>query len=107
MTAVQLRALPLLHDAHNHWPAVFGTVGKLPGAVFSQTASALGAAMAVRGIAMACVRSVTSHHHGPATAKSHEIARDTVVAGSLEHALVAFHGLDTRRDKPFVLRATD
>lgn len=53
MTADQLRALPLLHDAHNHWPAFFGMTGKLPGAVFNQTALALDAAMAGQGIAIA------------------------------------------------------
>lgn len=53
MTAEQLRSLPLLHDAHNHWPAFFGVTGNLPGAVFNQTALALDAAMAGQGIAIA------------------------------------------------------
>lgn len=53
MTGEQLRALPLLHDAHNHWPAFFGVTGRLPGAVFNQTALALDAAMAGQGIAIA------------------------------------------------------
>lgn len=53
MTNEQLRTLPLLHDAHNHWPAFFRVPGKLPGAVFNQTALALDAAMAGQGIAIA------------------------------------------------------
>ncbi|MFU8777504.1 MAG: LysR substrate-binding domain-containing protein [Roseovarius sp.] len=53
MTTEQLRALPLLHDAHNQWPAFFGVPGKLPGAVFNQTALALDAALAGQGIAIA------------------------------------------------------
>ena len=53
MTTEQLRALPLLHDAHNHWPAFFGGSGKLPGAVFNQTALALDAAVAGQGVVIA------------------------------------------------------
>ncbi len=53
MTGKQLGALPLLHDAHNHWPAFFGVTGRLPGAVFNQTALALDAALAGQGIAIA------------------------------------------------------
>lgn len=49
----QLRALPLLHDAHDQWPVFFGVTGKLPGAVFNQTALALDAALAGQGIAIA------------------------------------------------------
>lgn len=50
----QLRDLPLLHDAHNHWPRFFGTAEKLAGAMFNQTTHALDAAMAGQGVAMAC-----------------------------------------------------
>lgn len=50
----QLRELPLLHDAHNHWPMFFGSIGKLPGAVFNQTTLALDAALAGQGVAIAC-----------------------------------------------------
>ncbi|MBP2302085.1 LysR substrate-binding domain-containing protein [Azospirillum picis] len=50
----QLREFPLLHDAHDHWPVFLRTGGKLPGAVFNQTALALDAALAVQGIALAC-----------------------------------------------------
>ncbi|MGP5546419.1 LysR substrate-binding domain-containing protein [Psychrobacter alimentarius] len=49
-----LRDMPLLHDSHNHWPRFFGTTGKLPGAVFNQTALALDAALAGQGVAIAC-----------------------------------------------------
>jgi LysR family glycine cleavage system transcriptional activator len=50
----QLRSFPLLHDAHDHWAKFLGVKGKLPGAVFNQTALALDAAMAGQGIALAC-----------------------------------------------------
>lgn len=50
----QLGDLPLLHDAHDHWPKFFGTNRKLPGAVFNQTTHALDAAMAGQGVALAC-----------------------------------------------------
>jgi LysR family glycine cleavage system transcriptional activator len=53
MTAAQLRVLPLLHDAHNNWPAILGSTGRLPGAMFNQTALALDAAMAGQGVAIA------------------------------------------------------
>lgn len=53
MTTEQLRTLPLLHDAHNQWPIFFGVTGRLPGAVFNQTALALDAALAGQGIAIA------------------------------------------------------
>ena len=49
----QLLALPLLHDAHGHWPAFLRTSGKLPGAVFNQTTLALDAALAGQGAAIA------------------------------------------------------
>ena len=49
-----LRDMPLLHDSHNHWPRFFGITGKLPGAVFNQTALALDAALAGQGVAIAC-----------------------------------------------------
>ncbi|PVB62402.1 LysR substrate-binding domain-containing protein [Labrenzia sp. 011] len=54
VTRAQIRSLPLLHDADNHWPKFFGTGGKLPGAVFNQTSLALDAALAGQGIAIAC-----------------------------------------------------
>lgn len=50
----QLHALPLLHDAQNHWAAFLKTPGKLPGAVFNQTTLALDAALAGQGVALAC-----------------------------------------------------
>ncbi|CAM3629022.1 LysR substrate-binding domain-containing protein [Castellaniella denitrificans] len=50
----RLRTLPLLHDAHHHWPAFLHSGTPLPGAVFNQTALALDAAMAGQGIALAC-----------------------------------------------------
>lgn len=49
----QLLELPLLHDAHGHWPAFLRTSGKLPGAAFNQTALALDAALAGQGVAIA------------------------------------------------------
>ncbi len=49
----QLRQLPLLHDAHDHWPAFLRTSAKLPGAAFNQTTLALDAAMAGQGVALA------------------------------------------------------
>ncbi|MCT7656390.1 LysR substrate-binding domain-containing protein [Oceanimonas sp. NS1] len=54
LTAKQLAGLPLLHDAHNHWPAWLQTGKTLPGAVFSQTTLALDAAMAGQGVALVC-----------------------------------------------------
>lgn len=54
LSTEQLGDLPLLHDAHDHWPKFFGTTGKLPGAVFNQTTHALDAAMAGQGVALAC-----------------------------------------------------
>lgn len=50
----QLRALPLLHDAHDHWATFLKVSGKLPGAVFNQTTLALDAAVAGQGVALAC-----------------------------------------------------
>jgi len=50
----QLRALPLLHDSHDHWPQLLQSTGKLPGTVFNHTTLALGAAMAGQGVAVAC-----------------------------------------------------
>lgn len=50
----QLRVLPLLHDAHDHWATFLKTSGKLSGAVFNQTTLALDAAMAGQGVALAC-----------------------------------------------------
>ncbi|WP_238897662.1 LysR substrate-binding domain-containing protein [Achromobacter xylosoxidans] len=54
LTARQIRALPLLHDAHDHWPQFLQSGRKLPGAVFNQTTLALDAAMAGQGVALAC-----------------------------------------------------
>ncbi|AOB26302.1 MULTISPECIES: LysR substrate-binding domain-containing protein [Bordetella] len=54
LDAAQLRALPLLHDAHDHWPRYLRARGKLPGAVFNQTTLALDAALAGQGVALAC-----------------------------------------------------
>lgn len=78
MTAEQLRALPLLHDAHNHWPAFFGVTGKLPGAVFNQTALALDAAMAGQGIAIAAHAFV---HADIETGRLHQVTEVTRAAG--------------------------
>ncbi|MBP6622511.1 MAG: LysR family transcriptional regulator [Alcaligenes sp.] len=50
----QLRVLPLLHDAHDHWARFLKSNNKLPGAVFNQTTLALDAAMAGQGVALAC-----------------------------------------------------
>ncbi len=50
----QLRTLPLLHDAHDQWPAFLQSNGKLPGAMFNQTTLALDAALAGQGVALAC-----------------------------------------------------
>jgi len=60
LTSEQLREMPLLHDAHNHWPELLGSKGKLPGAMFNQTALALDAALAGQGVALACKAFVTS-----------------------------------------------
>lgn len=54
LESARLRSLPLLHDAHNHWPKFLGVSEKLPGLVFNQTALALDAAMAGQGVALAC-----------------------------------------------------
>ncbi len=56
----QLRSLPLLHDAHHHWPAFLGADGKLPGTAFNQTTLALDAALAGQGVALACRAFVTA-----------------------------------------------
>lgn len=53
LTVAQLRDLPLLHDAHDHWPSFLGESGTLPGPVFNQTTLALDAAMAGQGVAIA------------------------------------------------------
>ncbi|MDV2116660.1 LysR substrate-binding domain-containing protein [Alcaligenes faecalis] len=50
----QLRVLPLLHDAHDHWATFLKTSSKLPGVVFNQTTLALDAAIAGQGVALAC-----------------------------------------------------
>lgn len=54
LTMDQLRKLPLLHDAHDHWPTILPTSSGLSGAVFNQTALALDAALAGQGVALAC-----------------------------------------------------
>lgn len=53
MAPEQLLDLPLLHDAHDHWPDFLHKPGKLPGAVFNQTTLALDAALAGQGVAIA------------------------------------------------------
>jgi LysR family glycine cleavage system transcriptional activator len=52
LDAARLRGLPLLHDAHDHWPIFLQATGKLPGAVFNQTTLALDAALAGQGVAI-------------------------------------------------------
>nr|WP_299245068.1 LysR substrate-binding domain-containing protein [uncultured Halomonas sp.] len=54
LSTEQLREIPLLHDAHDHWPMFLRADGKLPGAVFNQTTLALDAALAGQGVALAC-----------------------------------------------------
>lgn len=54
LTHEQMGDLPLLHDAHGHWPRFLGASGKPSGAVFNQTAHALDAALAGQGLALAC-----------------------------------------------------
>lgn len=49
-----LQNLPLLHDAHNYWPAFLRTENKLSGAIFNQTTLVLDAALAGQGVALAC-----------------------------------------------------
>jgi LysR family glycine cleavage system transcriptional activator len=56
----QLRDMPLLHDSHNHWAEFLRSGGKLPGAMFNQTALALDAALAGQGVALACRAFVAS-----------------------------------------------
>nr|WP_226898203.1 LysR substrate-binding domain-containing protein [Mangrovicoccus algicola] len=48
-----IAALPLLHDAYDHWTRWFGRPGKRPGAVFNQVSLALDAALAGQGVAIA------------------------------------------------------
>lgn len=50
----QLINMPLLHDAHDHWPNFLNTNTKLSGAVFNQTTLALDAALSGQGVALAC-----------------------------------------------------
>lgn len=54
LDARALSRMPLLHDAHDHWPAYLKMPGKLPGAAFNQTTLALDAALAGQGVALAC-----------------------------------------------------
>lgn len=56
----QLQTLPLLHDAHHHWPAFLHLKAPLPGAQFNQTALALDAALAAQGVALTCRAFVAS-----------------------------------------------
>lgn len=53
LAAEQLLALPLLHDAHAHWPSFLRMSGQLQGPVFNQTTLALDAALAGQGVALA------------------------------------------------------
>lgn len=50
----QLISMPLLHDAHDHWPNFLNTNTKLFGAVFNQTTLALDAALSGQGVALTC-----------------------------------------------------
>jgi LysR family glycine cleavage system transcriptional activator len=50
----QLRNMPLLHDAHDHWPNFLDTNAKLSGAVFNQTTLAIDAAISGQGVALTC-----------------------------------------------------
>ncbi|QHH95282.1 LysR substrate-binding domain-containing protein [Acinetobacter proteolyticus] len=50
----QLMSMPLLHDAHDHWPKFLNTNATLAGAVFNQTALAIDAALSGQGVALAC-----------------------------------------------------
>lgn len=50
----QLISMPLLHDAHDHWPKFLNTNATLAGAVFNQTALAIDAALSGQGVALAC-----------------------------------------------------
>lgn len=54
LNAQALCHMPLLHDAHDHWPGYLKMPIKLPGAVFNQTTLALDAALAGQGVALAC-----------------------------------------------------
>lgn len=54
LSGEQLRKLPLLHDSHDHWPVFLRTREKLPGAAFNHTTLALDAALAGRGVVLAC-----------------------------------------------------
>lgn len=54
LTRERIGALPLLHDAHDHWATFFDSHEKLAGPVFNQTTLALDAALAGQGVAIAC-----------------------------------------------------
>lgn len=54
LTHEQIKDLPLLHDAYNHWPKFFGTTARLPGPMFNQITLALDAALAGQGVAISC-----------------------------------------------------
>ncbi|NGM45168.1 LysR family transcriptional regulator [Rhodobacter sp. SGA-6-6] len=73
-----LRRMPLLHDAHGHWPAFLRTAEKLPGAVFNQTALALEAALAGQGVALACRAFVAADL---AAGRLVQVAAETLAAG--------------------------
>ena len=76
LTSKQLREMPLLHDAHNRWPELLGSKGKLPGATFNQTALALDAALAGQGVALACRAFVASDL---ATGRLVQVAEPTIM----------------------------
>ena len=52
LAAEDLLALPLLHDAHGHWPVFLQDPGKLPGQSSTRRSLALDAAMAGQGVAI-------------------------------------------------------
>lgn len=53
LSLAQLQALPLLHEAHNHWSDFLGVTHALSGIVFNQMTLALDAAVAGQGVALA------------------------------------------------------
>ncbi|MGO3889568.1 MAG: LysR substrate-binding domain-containing protein [Paenalcaligenes sp.] len=52
LSAAQLITLPLLHDAHDRWPAFLNSPSRLPGTLFNQTALAIDAALGGQGVAL-------------------------------------------------------
>lgn len=59
LTIESLKKMPLLHDAHNHWPKVLNCTEPLAGAKFNQTTLAIDVALAGQGVALACRAFVT------------------------------------------------